>query len=61
MIEFLLSLPTSVGFGVTMVSTAVAGFVVYLVFYKLIQKYKREDVKEPTNNLFRVVSLLVSA
>ena len=60
MIEFLLSLPTWVGFGVTMASTAVAGFVVYFAFYKLIQKYKREDVKEPTNNLFRVVGMLVS-
>ena len=60
MIEFLLSLPTWIGFGVTMVSTALAGFVVYLVFYTFIQKYKREDVKEPTNNLFRVVGMLVS-
>jgi hypothetical protein len=34
--------------------TSVVGFVVYLVFYKLITKYKREDMKEPTNNLFRV-------
>jgi len=40
--------------------TAVTGFVVYLVFYKLISKYKREDIKEPTNKLFRVVGLLVS-
>ena len=40
--------------------TAATGFVVYLVFYKLISKYKREDMKEPTNNLFRVVGMLVS-
>jgi hypothetical protein len=39
---------------------AVLGFVVYLVFYKLISKYQREDMKEPTNNLFRVVGTLVS-
>jgi len=40
--------------------TAVTGFVVYGVSYKLISKYKREDMKEPTNNLFRVVGMLVS-
>jgi hypothetical protein len=40
--------------------TTVTGFVVYLVSYKLIAKYKREDMKEPTNNVFRVVGTLVS-
>jgi hypothetical protein len=45
---------------ITIGFTAVAGFVIYLVFYKLISKYKREDLKEPTNNLFRVVGVLVS-
>ena len=40
--------------------TAVTGFVVYGVSYKLISKYKREDMKEPTNNLFRVVGMLFS-
>ena len=35
-------------------------FVVYLVSYKLISKYKSEDMKEPTNNLFRVVGMLTS-
>ena len=45
---------------ITIGFTAVAGFVIYLVLYKLISKYKREDLKEPTNNLFRVVGVLVS-
>ena len=45
---------------VAMGFTTATGFVVYLVSYKLIAKYKREDMKEPTNNLFRVVGMLVS-
>ena len=60
MIDFLLSLPTWPGSLVAMGFTAVTGFVVYLVSYRLISKYKREDMKEPTNNLFRVVGTLVS-
>jgi len=60
MIDFLLSLPTWAGCCVAMVSTAVVGFVVYLVFYKLISKYQREDMQDPTSNLFRVVGTLVS-
>ena len=60
MIELLLSLPTWAGCIVLMGITAVVGFVVYLVFYKLITKYKREDMKEPTNNVFRVVGMLFS-
>ena len=60
MIEFLLSLPTWVGCGVAMVSTALLGLVVYVVSYKLITKYQREDLKDPTSNLFRVVGMLVS-
>ena len=60
MIDFLLSLPTWSGCIVAMGFTTVTGFVVYLVSYKLISKYKREDMKEPTNNLFRVVGTLVS-
>ena len=35
--------------------TAVVGFVVYLVSYELISKYQREDMQDPTSNLFRVV------
>jgi uncharacterized membrane-anchored protein len=60
MIDFLISLSSWAGCIVAMGFTAVTGFVVYLVFYKLISKYKREDMKEPTNNLFRVVGTLVS-
>jgi ABC-type multidrug transport system fused ATPase/permease subunit len=60
MIDFLISLPTWPGSLVAMGFTAVTGFVVYLVSYKLISKYKREDMKEPTNNLFRVVGMLFS-
>jgi hypothetical protein len=60
MVDFLISLSTWAGCLVAMGFTAVTGFVVYLVFYKLISKYKREAMKEPTNNLFRVVGMLVS-
>ena len=60
MIDFLLSLSTWTGCALAMGFTAVTGFVVYLVSYKLIAKYKREDMKEPTNNLFRVVGMLFS-
>ena len=60
MIELLLSLPTWAGCIVAMGFTTVAGFVVYLVFYKFISKYQRGDMKEPTNNVFRVVGTLVS-
>jgi hypothetical protein len=60
MIDVLISLPMWPGSLVAMGFTTVTGFVVYLVFYKLISKYKREDMKEPTNNLFRVVGMLVS-
>ena len=57
MIDFLLSLSTWPGCLVAMGFTAIVG---YLIFYKLISKYKCEDMKEPTNNLFRVVGTLVS-
>jgi hypothetical protein len=50
MIDFLISLPMWPGSLVAMGFTTVTGFVVYLVSYKLIAKYKREDMKEPTNN-----------
>ena len=60
MLDFLLSLPTWFGCGLTMVSTALLGLVVYVVFYKLITKYKSEDLKAPSSSLFRVVGLLLS-
>jgi hypothetical protein len=60
MIEYLLSLPTWLGCSVAMVSTAVFGLVVYVVSYKLITKYKSDDLKDPTGNLFRVVGMLLS-
>ena len=60
MIELLLSLPTWAGCIIAMGFTTVAGLVVYLVSCKLISKYKRGDMREPTNNLFRVVGTLVS-
>jgi hypothetical protein len=60
MIEFLLSLPTWVGYSVAMIVTAVVGLLVYLVSYKLISKYQRDEIKEPTSSLFRVVDLLVN-
>ena len=60
MIEFLLSLPTWIGCGAAMVSMAVFGLLVYVISYKLINKYKSEDLKDPTSSLFRVVGMLVS-
>ncbi len=60
MIDFLLSLSTWAGCVVMMGFTTVVGFVVYLVFYKFISKYQREDMQDPTSNLFRVVGMLVS-
>jgi len=60
MIDLLLSLSSWAGCIVAMGFTTVAGFVVYLVFYKFISKYQRGDMREPTNNLFRVVGTLVS-
>jgi len=60
MIDFLLSLPTWAGCLFSMGFTAVVGFVFYLFFYKLISKHSREDMKDPTSNLFRVVGMLVS-
>jgi hypothetical protein len=60
MIEFLLSLPTWVGCGAAMIFAAVVGLVVYFVSYKLISKYQKDDLKDPTRSLFHVVGLLVS-
>jgi len=60
MVDFLLSLPTWLGCSVAMATTTVAGFVFYLVFVKFIEKYKGYDLKDPINNVFRVVGLLVS-
>jgi len=60
MIDFFLSLSTWAGCLVSMGFTAVVGFVFYLFFYKLISKHSREDMKDPTSNLFRVVGMLVS-
>ena len=48
MVAFLLSLSTWAGCVVMMGFTTVVGFVVYLVFYKLISKYQREDMQDPT-------------
>lgn len=60
MIEFILSLPTWIGCAFAMVSTTVLGLVVYVVSYKLIEKSKNVNLKEPINNLFRLVGILVS-
>lgn len=40
--------------------TSVLGLVVYVVSYKLITKYKSDDLKGATGDLFRVVGMLVS-
>jgi len=62
MIDILLSLslPMWLGCIVAMTFTTVVGLAVYFVSYKLISKYQRGELKDPTSNLFRVVGLLVS-
>ncbi len=60
MVDGLLSLPDWLGGLVVMALTTGVGLGVYLVAYKLISKYRREDLKDPTSNLFRVVGVLVS-
>ena len=60
MIDFLLSLSTWAGCVVAMGFTSVLGLVVYVVSYKLITKYKSDDLKGATGDLFRVVGMLVS-
>jgi hypothetical protein len=58
--EFILSLPTWLGFATAMVITAVVGLVVYVVSHKFISKYQSHELKDPTSSLFRAVGLLVS-
>ena len=60
MLDFLLSLPTWFGCGLTMFSTALLGLVVYVISNKLITKYRSEDLKAPSSSLFGVVGLLLS-
>jgi hypothetical protein len=57
MVDFLLSLPIWLGCGVAMVTAAGLGLVVYLVSVKFFSKYKSYDLKDPTNNVFRVVGI----
>ena len=59
MIDFLLSLPTWLGSLVSIVLTTGAGITIYFVSYRLIFKYQKEDLKDSTSNLFRVIGLLV--
>ena len=49
-----------VGCIVAMISAVVVGLVVYFVSSKFITKYQRDELKDPTQSLFRVVGLLVS-
>ncbi|MBW2489888.1 MAG: DUF4239 domain-containing protein [Deltaproteobacteria bacterium] len=60
MIDSIISLSPWAGCIVVMSFTVAAGFVVYISSYKLISKYKREDMKDSTTSLFRVVGMLVS-
>ncbi len=60
MVELIISLPVWIGCCVSMAFTSVFGILIYTVSYKIISKYKTEDLKDPTSNLFRVVGMLVS-
>ena len=44
-----------VSYKVSVVRFKGSTFIDYLVFYKLNSKYQREDMHDPTSNLFRVV------
>ena len=59
MVDFIVSLPTWLGCAVAMVIMTGIGFVVYLVFAKFFSRYQSYDLKDPINNVFRVVGLLV--
>jgi len=60
MTEFLLSQPTLIGSIVSIVLATVAGLSVYGISYKLISKYQGDDLRDPTNNLFRLVGMIVA-
>lgn len=60
MVEFIISLPVWIGCSVAMGFTSVFGLLIYLFAYRIITKYKTEDLKDPTSSLFRVVGMLVS-
>ena len=60
MVDGLLSLPDWLGGLVVMVLTTGIGLGVYVASYKVIAKHQREDLKDPTSSLFRVVGMLVS-
>ena len=60
MIDFLLSATTLVGIIASMILATLAGLVVYGISYKLISRYRSDDLKDPTSNLFRVVGMLVA-
>ncbi len=60
MTEYLLSLPDVIGAAVAMAITTFVGLLVYFAAHKLISKHQREDLKDPTSSLFRLVGVLVS-
>lgn len=60
MLESILLLPPWLGGLVAMTIATVLGLAVYLVSYRLISRQSRDDLKDPTSNLFRVVGMLVS-
>ena len=60
MIDVLLSLPDWIGAAIAMSLTTVIGLTVYAVSYRMISRARREDMRDPTGNLFRVVGILVS-
>jgi hypothetical protein len=49
-----------VGIGVAVVLATVVGLVVYFVSYKFISRYQRDELRDSTSSLFRVVGMLVS-
>ncbi len=60
MIDFLLSISTWFGITVSMLLATAAGLLVYGISHKLISRYARGELMEPTSSLFRVVGMLVS-
>ena len=59
-IVFILSLSTLAGSIFSILLTIITGLLIYFFSYKFISKYQSSEVRDETNNLFRVIGILVS-
>lgn len=60
MVDFILSFSTLAGLVLSMAITTAVGLAVYFASYRLMAKYKNDELTYPTRSLFRVVGMLVS-